>query len=225
MSETKQVVFPGEEIEATEIKPRNGVYKNKDGKYCSQYFGTIQKGDDYIDVVPFTGHYFPRRGDKVIGKIIEIGPSMWTIDINSPYLNLMHMNDTPWKMSSGDIKKYLGIGDYIYAKVMTLNEIKESWLTIKDVGLRKLEGGHIISVPAPKVPRIIGKGGSMVNLIKEFTDTRIVIGQNGLIWIDGTPENILKATAAIKKIEREAHTTGLTDRMTEYLKGDATNGN
>ena len=65
----------------------------------------------------------------------------------------------------------------------------------------------------------------MVNLIKEYTDTRIVIGQNGLIWIEGTPENILRATAAIKKIEREAHTTGLTDRMTEYLKGDAKNGN
>ena len=73
------------------------------------------------------------------------------------------------------------------------------------VGLRKLEGGHIISVPAPKVPRIIGKGGSMVNLIKEHTDTRIVIGQNGLIWIEGTPENILRATAAIKKIERSPH--------------------
>ena len=121
MAETKQIVFPGEVLEISEIKPRNGVYKNKEGKYCSEYFGTVQKGDDYIDVVPFTGHYFPRRGDKVIGKIIEIGPSMWTIDINSPYLNLMHMNDTPWKMSSGDIKRYLGIGEYIYAKVMTLN--------------------------------------------------------------------------------------------------------
>ncbi|EQD74645.1 exosome complex RNA-binding protein Rrp4 [mine drainage metagenome] len=65
----------------------------------------------------------------------------------------------------------------------------------------------------------------MVNLIKEHTGTRIVIGQNGLIWIDGTLESILKATAAIKKIEREAHTTGLTDRMTEYLKEDAADGN
>jgi exosome complex component RRP4 len=110
---------------------------------------------------------------------------------------------------------------------MTLNDIRESWVTLKDVGLRKLEGGHITSVSAPKVPRIIGKGGSMVNMIKDATGTRIVVGQNGLIWIDGESENVMIAISAVKMVENEAHTTGLTDRMQKYLnevKGEA-NGN
>ncbi|HLH85926.1 MAG TPA: exosome complex RNA-binding protein Rrp4 [Thermoplasmataceae archaeon] len=218
MAESKQIVLPGDLIDPSLGKPRNGVFKCGDKQYCSQYFGIVQVSDQGVDVVPFSGPYYPRKGDKVIGKIIEVGPSMWTVDINSPYYTLLHMNDTPWRTTSGDIRKYLGPGDHIYAKVMTLNEIRESWLTLKDVGLRKLEGGHIVGIPAPKVPRIIGRGGSMVNMIKDATSTRIVVGQNGLIWIDGSPENVMMAIRAIKLVEREAHTTGLTDRMEKYLK-------
>ncbi|MCL5783649.1 MAG: exosome complex RNA-binding protein Rrp4 [Candidatus Thermoplasmatota archaeon] len=217
MTETKQIVMPGDPIDGSLGKPRNGVYKCGDQQFCSSYFGIVQVSDQFIDVVPFSGPYYPRRGDKVIGKVIEVGPSMWTIDINSPYHTLMHMNDTPWRTNAGDIKKYLAPGDYIYAKVMTLNDIRESWITLKDVGLRKLEGGHMTSVSAPKVPRIIGKGGSMVNMIKDATGTRIVVGQNGLIWIDGESENVMIAISAVKMVENEAHTTGLTDRMQKYL--------
>ena len=227
MTETKQIVMPGDPIDTEGLKPRNGVYKCDDSQYCSEYFGIIQKSEQFVDVVPFSGPYFPRKGDKVIGKVIEVGPSMWTVDLNSPYHSLLHMNDTPWRTTSGDIKKFLGIGDYVYAKVMSLNEIKESWITLRDVGLRKLEGGHITSISAPKVPRIIGKGGSMVNMIKDATATRIIVGQNGLIWVDGAPDDVMIAISAIKMVEREAHTVGLTDRMSEYLKeqkGDS-NGN
>ncbi len=58
----------------------------------------------------------------------------------------------------------------------------------------------------------------MVNMIKDATATRIVVGQNGLIWVDGEPENVMAAISAIKMVEREAHTTGLTDRMQKYLE-------
>jgi exosome complex component RRP4 len=98
------------------------------------------------------------------------------------------------------------------------NEIKESWLSLRDNGLKKLETGRIISVKPPKVPRVIGKSGNMINLIKNETDTKIIVGQNGFIWVDGDIENVKNAIGAIKIVEKEAHTIGLTDRMSEYLK-------
>jgi exosome complex component RRP4 len=218
MSNVKQIVMPGDPVEVQNLKPRNGVYKCGDNKYCSQFFGILQESEQFVDVVPFTGKYVPRRSDKVIGKVIEIGPSMWIVDISSTYTTLLHMNDTPWRVTSGELKRYMNVGDYVYAKVLSINEIKESWITMKDVGLKKLEGGTLVSLPAPKVPRIIGKGGSMVNMIKDSTHTRIMVGQNGVIWLDGAPENVIVAIGAIRMVEEEAHTVGLTDRVKKYLE-------
>ncbi len=215
---TREVVLPGDELSLGGLKARNGLYKNGESKFCSAYFGTIQRSEQFVDVVPFWGTYMPRRGDRVIGKVIEIGPSMWIVDINAPYTSLLHMNDAPWRINSGDLKRYMNTGDYVIAKVLSLNEIKESWLTLKDVGLRKLEGGTIVSIQAPKVPRIIGKNGTMVNMIKDMTLTRIIVGQNGLIWLDGTPGNVIIAIEAIELVKNEAHTIGLTDRVKAFLE-------
>ncbi|MCL4329895.1 MAG: exosome complex RNA-binding protein Rrp4 [Candidatus Thermoplasmatota archaeon] len=218
MTKIREIVLPGDPVDLKGAKARNGLYKNAEGVYCSSYFGVIQRGEQWVDVVPFTGTYMPRRGDKVIGKVIEIGPSMWITDIGAPYASLLHMNDVPWRSSPGDLKRTLNTGEFVYAKVLSTNEINESWLTLKDVGLRKLEGGSVISIPSPKVPRVIGKGGNMVNLIKDTTQTRIMVGQNGLIWLDGAPENVMLAISAIEMVKNEAHTIGLTDRIEEFLK-------
>ncbi|ARD83974.1 exosome complex RNA-binding protein Rrp4 [Ferroplasma acidiphilum] len=187
-------------------------------EFFSEYFGVIQESEKFIDVAPFNSPYLPRANDKIIGKIMDIGPTMWTVDINSPYYSLLHMNDTPWHVSSGDLERYLNVGDYIYARISVSNEIKESWISLRDNGMRKLESGRIISVKPPKVPRVIGRGGNMINIIKNYTDTKIIVGQNGFIWLDGNVENVKKAIDAIRLVEKEAHTIGLTDRMEEYLK-------
>lgn len=216
MSKSKQVVLPGDQLTDTKLKPRNGF--RKDGEnYYSSYFGVLQESENFVDVVPFTGPYVPRRGDKVIGKVIEIGPSMWIVSINSPYTTLLHMNDSPWRVSSGELKRFIDVGDYVYAKVMSMNEIKESWITLKDTGLRKLEGGSTFRVSSSKVPRIIGKGGNMIKLIKDKTHTRIIIGQNGLIWLDGIPENVAIAIEALDMVQEQAHIKGLTDKIGEFL--------
>ena len=40
-------------------------------------------------------------------------------------------------------------------------------------------------------------------------------GQNGLVWIKG--ENATIAAEAVRKIEREAETQGLTDQVEKFL--------
>jgi exosome complex component RRP4 len=215
--ETKKIVYPGDKIETGELKPRNGMYESN-SEFFSEYFGVIQESEKFVDVAPFNSPYLPRVNDKIIGKIMDIGPTMWTVDINSPYYSLLHMNDTPWHVSSGDLERYLKVGDYVYARISVSNEIKESWISLRDNGMRKLETGRIISVKPPKVPRVIGKGGNMINIIKTYTDTKIIVGQNGFIWVDGEIDNVKKAIDSIRIVEKEAHTIGLTDRMEEYLK-------
>jgi len=59
----------------------------------------------------------------------------------------------------------------------------------------------------------------MVSMIKQATGCRIIVGQNGLIWIDGEPDKENIAVDAIRKIESESHIPGLTDRMKNHLEG------
>ncbi len=92
-------------------------------------------------------------------------------------------------------------------------------MTTVGESLGKINEGVVISVDVPKIPRIIGKKGSMIKLLKDFTTCRLFIAKNGLVWINGSsPELERLCIDAIRKIEREAHTTGLTDRIQHYIQ-------
>jgi len=55
-------------------------------------------------------------------------------------------------------------------------------------------------------------------MVKDATRCNISVGQNGLIWIDGEPVDELLAIQTIRKIERESHMSGLTDKIKEFLE-------
>ena len=58
----------------------------------------------------------------------------------------------------------------------------------------------------------------MVSMINQATGCRITVGQNGLVWMQGEPKNELIALKALKKVEKESHLSGLTDRIKEFLE-------
>ncbi|MFA6036146.1 MAG: KH domain-containing protein, partial [Candidatus Micrarchaeia archaeon] len=104
------------------------------------------------------------------------------------------------------------LGDVVGAEVGNIDEARN----IDLMDPRRLSGGEILEISAMKVPRVIGKKNSMINTVIELTKSEIMVGRNGRIWIRGG--NSAAAAAAILMIEREAHTSGLTDRVTEFLK-------
>lgn len=217
MDLSKKIVLPGEEIDINGFKQGNGLYF-ENGKYYSYQLGMLQVYNNYVNVIPLSGKYYPSKNDKVIGKVIEIAPSFWILDINSPYPAFLHVNDTPWKPQSGELGKILNIGDTVYAKVSDITESRQIWLTLKDAGLRKIEGGHIITVQPSRVSRIIGKGGSMITMIKEKTGVKIQLGQNGIVWLDGESEKVLEVIRILKFIEDESTASGLTDAVKQILE-------
>jgi len=58
----------------------------------------------------------------------------------------------------------------------------------------------------------------MIQLLKKYTHSRIHVGKNGRIWIDADLDNTAKVIQAIKMIERESVSFGLTDKIESYLK-------
>jgi len=117
-----------------------------------------------------------------------------------------------------DLTQFFDVDDYIVAKIINVTSQKLIDLTMRGPGLRKLVGGRVIEVNTNKVPRIIGKQGSMIHMIKEATGCKIIVGQNGLLWILGEPKNELIAIEAIRKIEQESHLSGLTEKIKEFLE-------
>jgi exosome complex component RRP4 len=99
-----------------------------------------------------------------------------------------------------------------------VDEVKRISVSMQEHGLRKLTGGMVIEISPSKVPRVIGKNGSMIQMLKNMTGCRIYVGQNGRIWIDGELDNIVKAVQAIRMIEDEAHNLGLTERIKSFLE-------
>jgi exosome complex component RRP4 len=59
----------------------------------------------------------------------------------------------------------------------------------------------------------------MISLLKKETDCEIIVGQNGTVLVSGRqPKNEQIAVEAMFMIEREAHTRGLTDRVSDLMR-------
>jgi len=217
----RQVVIPGQILgDIPAFKPGRGTFVENQKIYAER-LGVLIIQDNFINIIPLKGRYEPIVGDFVIGVVEEASTSNWMVDINAPYPALLHVHEVPWEIEFADTEKYLNTGDAILAKVLSVDESKKLQITLNDRNLFKLKGGHIIEFEPSIYRRIMGKKYSMIEIIQKYTRCRIKVGKNGRIWIDGDAEGIGKVLQVISKIESEATTFGLTDRIEELLKKDA----
>jgi exosome complex component RRP4 len=215
---TREIVIPGDVLgNADEYKAGENAYE-LDGKIRANVVGTKTYTNDAAGVTVMGGFYMPVTGDTVIGIINDVGPSNWMLDINAPYPAPLHVSEVPWKVEFGDTSRFLTVGDVVLLKILMVDESKKIQVTMKDSGLRKIEGGQLVEISYSKISRVIGKSGSMIQMLKNMTDCRIFVGQNGRIWIDGDGENVDVAAEAIRIIERESRSANLTDRVREFIE-------
>jgi exosome complex component RRP4 len=216
----REIVIPSQLLGNIKEKRAGRGTFIENGKIYAEIIGLLQDGPEYINVIPLKGRYFPMENDFIIGIVEEAMSSNWLVDINAAYPALLHVNEVPWDVEFGETEKYLNHGDSIMAKVLQVDKEKKIQITLKDHNLYKIKGGQIIEVEPSKVPRIIGKKGSMIALIKKYIKCRIFVGQNGRIWIDGEYDDINKIIKIIRMIENESLSFGLTNKIEEILKKD-----
>ncbi|MEM2916396.1 MAG: exosome complex RNA-binding protein Rrp4 [Candidatus Woesearchaeota archaeon] len=217
----RDIVVPGEVVaEGIGFLPSKGLYREGARIYAAR-LGMIGIEGKVIKLIPLTGVYIPKLNDKVVGKIIDVLMTGWRVETRSPYSAVLGLKDatTEFIPRTADLTQYYALGDYILCKVINVTSQKLIDVTMKGPGLKKLKDGRLVEVNPHKVPRVIGKDGSMVLMIKNATGCNISVGQNGWIWIEGpTPEQEIQAVQAIKKVEEEAHLPGLTERIKSYLE-------
>ena len=216
----RRYVIPGDKIIEGNYKPLMNVIKS--GNYLvSTRVGIAEAGKDGVKVIPLSGVYIPRVNDLVIGKIIDRSSLSWDVDINACFFAHLPAQDVfgrDFSPAKDDMGRQLSIGDLIIARIVSFDRTRDPMLTVQDKDLGKIPYGEFIKISPTRVPRLIGKRGSMIQTIEQATQTRVIIGQNGIVVVTGRdPDGLSLAAKAIKMVEEESHTTNLTQRVKTLL--------
>jgi len=214
----RTIVIPGEVVfKGDNYLPGEGTEKRGDEVVAIRY-GLVEESNKLVKVIPLSGVYQPRRGNVVIGKVENVTFNGWVIDLNTADGAFLSLMEVPRYVNKDDLKEVMDIGDTVVAKIYSINK-RGIDLTLQSNGLGKLDKGIIIEINPNKVPRVIGKEGSMISLIKNETRCKITVGQNGFIWINGDKiEDELFAKKAILYIAENSMSSGLTDEMTGWFE-------
>ena len=220
----KRYVLPGDVITTAPLRLHG--YVVLDGKrVISTAIGLSDVSTDSVRVIPLTGVYLPKIDDLVIGIIQYISGNSWFADINSCYQGMLLGQDVFGRGSyptTSEMKERLVKGDIIFARIANSDRQREPLISIADKNLGKIDSGELVKISPTKIPRLIGKHGSMIQTIEASTNATITVGQNGLIVVSCDETNgLLKALTAIRMVDEQAHIVDLTDRVKKMLE---TNG-
>lgn len=222
MENTKRkYVIPGDVITSGPYRPDQNV--TLEGKnIVATTIGISEIYDDTVRVIPLTGMYLPKINDLVIGKVISHTSLSWELDINSCYVGFLPAQDVfgrDFSAHADELTSRLDKGDLVAARIANFDRTRDPLITIADRELGKIESGELIAISASKVPRLIGKRGTMIQTIEMATGATVTIGQNG--WVVVTcddPNGLLKAKKAIRMVDEQAHIANLTDKVKAMLE-------
>jgi len=218
--ETRDVVVPGDLLYEGRARTGDNTYRHEGNVYATRV-GLVNYNKDRVSVIALEAGFVPLVGDLVIGDVTDIELGQWKIDIGAEKNAILTINDAIGKpyRTYQDMPQILDVGDTIVAKIVDLDRSRTPILSIMGRELGRVREGFIIKITPSKIPRLIGKKGSMINMILKETRCQVTIGQNGKILIHGRNRNDEElAVNVINKIETEAHTSGLTNRIQEYFK-------
>lgn len=221
MTETKnnrEVVIPGEVIASGEDYLPGEWTEKKGNDIVAIRFGLAEESNKLVKVIPLSGVYQPRRGNVVIGKVEMLTMNGWVIDIGVADNGFLPLMEVPRFVNKDAMDEVMDIGDMVVAKIWNMNK-RGIDLSIKSRGYGRIDEGIIVKINSNKIPRVIGKEGSMISLIKSKTGCEITAGQNGLVWIQGkSVEDELFAKKAIEFIEQNSFMSGLTEEVEKWLE-------
>ena len=214
----RKIIIPGEVIvKGNEYLPGEGTEKKGD-EIVAVKFGLAEELNKLVKVIPLSGVYQPRRRNLVIGKVENITFNGWVIDIGTTNNAFLSVAEVPRYINKDELEEMMDIGDMVVAKIWNINK-RGIDLTLKSRELGKIDEGIIVKINPNKVPRAIGKEGSMINLIKDETKCNIAVGQNGLIWIKGDKiEDELFAKKAILFVTDHSFVPGLTEEIKKWFE-------
>jgi len=215
---SRKIVVPGETIVSGDsYLPGEGVRREGDDIVASR-FGLADVSDKLIKIIPLSGVYIPRRGNVVIGTVVDIIGKGWLLDIGGASKAFLGLAEVPKYINQNEMAEHFNFGDSVVGKIYSISG-RGIDLSVKNRGQGKLDDGLLIDINPNKVPRVIGKEGSMVNIIKDATGCNITVGQNGVVWVKGEDiDEEIKTKKIIEFICENSAISGLTGKVEDFIK-------
>ena len=212
-------MIPGEVVARGNVRADSNVMRVEDTLVATRV-GMAEIGHDVVRVVPLSGPYIPRIDDLVVGKVIDYSAFAWEADINSCFFGILPAASVfgrDYSPAKDSLTDKLKVGDMIASRVIAFDRTRDPLLSISGPGLGRIPRGQVVKISPTKVPRLIGKKGSMIKTIEVGTKTRMLIGQNGVVVVVGSPEDTLRAIRAVTLVDEEAHSADLTEKVQSLL--------
>jgi exosome complex component RRP4 len=221
MADKRKYVVPGDVVTTGPFRPEQNTILDGN-KIISTAIGISEIYDDSVKVIPLTGMYIPKIDDLVIAKVNSHTSLSWELDINSCYVGFLPAQDVfgrDFSAHADELSSKLKTGDLVAARIANFDRTRDPLVTISDRDLGQIDSGELVEISPSKVPRLIGKRGTMIQMIEMATDAAITIGQNGWVVVYcESPEGLLKAKKAIQMVNEQAHVANLTDQVKEMLE-------
>ena len=213
-----RLVTPGEAIGASS-GGRVGSGAIIQGKeIIATKLGWVKQKNGVTSVDPINSTYMPRSGDLVIGVIESVRNNLWFAEVNGPFNGLLPMSLAPWKVEFGAAREHMDIGDIMLARVQEVDEAHNIVLTMKGVGLRKLKEGIMSQISVNNIQTLRGENNSTVNMLKDASNCRIIVAENGRVWIDGDDDGVELVRSVIEMIQDSGHKATTENQIQEFIE-------
>ena len=186
-----KIMTPGEVIvpDASTFLVGHGTYVGDKGELIASVCGVVEKVDKLITVVPLHSRYVARTGDVVVGRIVDVKPKNWTVDVNGrtyatlmlnsvnlPYGELRRRKDD----DALNMRSMLEEMDIFSAEVLEVRTDGGCQLHTRSLKYGKLANGQLVVVQPSLVKRI------RQHFVSLDVGVDLIIGCNGYIWVSTT---------------------------------------
>jgi exosome complex component RRP4 len=220
----QRLVTPGMVIGPSAGKRAGSGIVTAEESMIATQLGWLREQNNTVSIDPINAAYMPRSGDLVVATVAEVRNNLWFMNINGAFQGLLPMSLAPWKVEFGAARQHMDVGNVVLARVQEVDECHNVVLTMKGVGLRRLNQGTVESIPVQHIDRVRGDNNSLLQRMREACDCRIMVGENGRVWIDGDADGIAWARMALQMVAEHGHSKAfetILSEMEQITKGDA----
>ncbi|ERN12428.1 hypothetical protein AMTRI_Chr01g114410 [Amborella trichopoda] len=158
-----------------------------EGEVVATLCGAVERVNKLVLVRPFRARYKPEIGDIVVGRVIEVAPKRWRLDINFIQdailmLSSMNLPDGIQRRRTAvdelNMRSIFEENDVICAEVRGSQNDGSLHLQARSQKYGKLEKGQLLSVS----PYLVKRRKQHFHYLEQY-GVDLILGCNGYIWV------------------------------------------